>query len=336
MRIGVIGAGAVGSLLAGRLTLAGHEVQVISRGVQRDTLAAHGISMRGGYGEAIARLQVVDRLADVELCLVCTKAHDVAEALSAYAGDLAPGTPVVLAQNGVEAFRIASQYLPTEQLFGLITLIAVNFTEPGVITVTNPQPTFIGRGHGPADDDSPAIAAIINQAVPTEAIDNFEGALWTKLVLNMVNALPAITGMPVQQVVQHRFLLKAMTASMREAAQVGLAAKIPFAKLHALDETVVLRLARQPLWLSKRIPLGIARGMGPVPNLASMLQSIRRGQPTEIEFLNGAIVRTAEGLGLDAPINRALTALVHEVEASGAHLNPTQVARALSRHGVRL
>lgn len=334
MRIGVIGAGALGSLFAARLQLAGHQVQVITRGVQRDTIAAHGITVRGGYGEATARVEVVDRLSDVGLVLVCTKAHDTAEALSAYAPELA-GVPVVMVQNGVEGVAIAERFLVRSNVFGMISLIAANFTEPGVVTVTNPQPSFIGRGHGPADLESIRFAQLLNAAVPTTAVDDFEGALWTKLVLNMINALPAVTGMPVQAVVADRRLRRLLTASMREAARVGLAAGIPFAKLHGLDETVIVRLARWPLWRSQRIPIEIARGMGPIPNLASTLQSIRRGRPTEIEFLNGAIVRTAEALGLDAPINRAITTLVHEVEATGVHLDAQQTLAAVRAHGAR-
>ena len=335
MQIGVIGAGALGSLLAARLTRAGHEVQVVARGQQRDTIAAHGIEVRGGFGDDRVAVRVVDHLEAVELCLVCTKAHDAAAALESHAGEL-PSIPVVMMQNGIDATTIARNYLAKGQIFGGISLIAANFTEAGVVTVTNPQPTFIGRGSGPADQPSREIAALLNDAVPTTAIDEFEGALWTKLILNMINAIPAITGQPVQEAVTDPFLLKVLTASMREAARVGLAAKVSFAKLHQLDATLVTQLAQRPLWRAKQIPLRMARGMGPVPNLASTLQSIRRGRPTEIDYLNGAIVRTAEGIGMDAPINRALTALVHEVESGGPHLSSEQLRTALAARGVRL
>jgi 2-dehydropantoate 2-reductase len=69
----------------------------------------------------------------------------------------------------------------------------------------------------------------------------------------------------------------------------------------------------------------MARRMGATPNPGSTLQSIRRGQATEIDYLNGAVVRAAEGLGRTAPVNAALVALVHEVEASGSFLSPDEV-----------
>ncbi|MGV1033674.1 MAG: ketopantoate reductase family protein [Microbacteriaceae bacterium] len=334
MRIGILGAGALGSLFAARLKFAGHQVQVVARGEQREIIAEKGIQLHGGYGEIVAKVNVVDAFSDVDVVFVCTKAHDTDEAMRDHRDEL-QGIPVVLVQNGVEGLAIASQYVQPERVFGAITLIAANFTDPGVVRVTNPQPTFIGRNRGPADAESYELAALLNSAVPTTAIDEFEGALWTKLVLNMVNAIPAITGWSVQRVVEDPFSLHLMAASMREAARVGLAARVQFAELEGLDATVILKLARWPLWRSKRIPRDIGRGMGPVPNLASTLQSIRRGRTTEIEFLNGAIVRTAESLGMDAPINRAITELVHQVEITGRHLWGIMLETALRDRGVR-
>lgn len=335
MRIGVIGAGALGSVLAAKLQLAGHEVEVITRGTHRDTIAAHGIRLRGGFGDADVSVRVVDQLTAPELCLLCVKAHDTAEALSSYAAGIG-AAPTVLVQNGVDGLSIARNWLEPRQIFGAISMVAANFTEPGLVTVTNPQPTFVGRGSGPADQASRDIAAVLNTAIPTSAVDEFEGALWTKLIFNMLNALPALTGMSVQEVAARRGLLTVLAASMREAAQVGLAAQIPFAHLPGLDETIVQDLARWPLWRTRRLLRAVARGMGPVPNMASMLQSIRRGRPTEIEFLNGAVVRMAEQLHRDAPVNRTLIGLVHEVESSGAHLTEQELLHALRERGVRL
>jgi 2-dehydropantoate 2-reductase len=75
----------------------------------------------------------------------------------------------------------------------------------------------------------------------------------------------------------------------------------------------------------------MARRMGPVPNPGSTLQSIRRGVPTEIDALNGAVVRVAGEHGRDAPISAALTALVHEVERTGTFLTPAEVVRRVPR-----
>ncbi|MFM6973796.1 MAG: ketopantoate reductase family protein [Agromyces sp.] len=335
MRIGVIGAGALGGLLAARLQLAGHDVQVITRGTQRDTIAAHGITLRGGYGEATVRVSVVDSFDAIDLCLVCVKVHDTAEALSEY-GPSIGAAPTVLVQNGIDGQRIAQQYLNPDQLFGAVCLVAANYTEDGLVTVTNPQQTLVGRGSGAADSESVRIASILNEAIPTQAVDGFTGVMWTKLIFNMQNALPAITGLSVQDVAKDRYLRTLLAAAMREAARIGIALHVPFGPLPGLDAHIIRTIARSPLWRTRRMVAASARQMGPHPNLASMLQSIRRGRHTEIEFLNGAVVRAAESIGLDAPLNRALTALVHDLEATGQHLTSRELRIALREHGVRV
>jgi 2-dehydropantoate 2-reductase len=80
-----------------------------------------------------------------------------------------------------------------------------------------------------------------------------------------------------------------------------------------------------PLAIGQVLPWLMRVRTGSVPNLGSTQQSVRRGQPTEVDFLNGAVVREASALGLSAPVNAALTALVHEVEATGSHLPAARV-----------
>jgi 2-dehydropantoate 2-reductase len=84
-----------------------------------------------------------------------------------------------------------------------------------------------------------------------------------------------------------------------------------------------------PLALGAQFPRLLARRMGTVPNPGSTLQSIRRGQLTEIDFLNGAVVQEAATHGLTAPVNAAIVELVHEVERTGAFLSPAEVARRI-------
>ena len=91
-----------------------------------------------------------------------------------------------------------------------------------------------------------------------------------------------------------------------------------------------LRLfARLPLSIAQLLPWFMRIRMGNVPNLGSTQQSVRRGQLTEIDFLNGAVVREADAAGLAAPVNRALTDLVHEVEDAAAHLPAERVLAVL-------
>jgi 2-dehydropantoate 2-reductase len=121
-----------------------------------------------------------------------------------------------------------------------------------------------------------------------------------------------------------------MTASMREQVRIGLASKVRFEKLQGLGPAGLRLFSALPLWLGQVLPLAMRARIGSTPNPGSTLQSIRRGQRTEIDYLNGSVVRAAERIGREAPVNAMLVNLVHEVEASGTFLTPEEVIARFS------
>ena len=166
--------------------------------------------------------------------------------------------------------------------------------------------------------------------MPAHAIDNFTGAQWTKLIVNQINALPAITGLSAQEVIGDRRLRPILTASLQEATRVGYARGVRFGSLQGLGRPHPARRRHEHrAGRRRRVPLLMKRRMGATPNPGSTLQSIRRGQLTEIDYLNGAVVDEARAAGIEAPVNAAITALVHEVERAGAFLTPAEVAERM-------
>lgn len=325
MKIAVIGTGALGGTFATLLVRAGHDVTVTTRGAGLTAIRADGIRLSGGFGEAHAHPTALERLVDTpELTLVCTKAQDAAAAIAENASVL-DGSPVIVVQNGLDGVTTAARLLPRSECFGALSIIAANYTAPGRVTITTPAPTYLGRGSGPADTRTAGWRDVLAEAVPTKVIDNFVGAQWTKLVVNMLNSLPAITGLSVQEVVDHAGLRRVMTASMRETVRVGMKRGVRFGALQGLGDARLRLFSRLPVSLGQVLPLMMRARMGDVPNQGSTLQSLKRGQRTEIDFLNGVVVREAGLADLAAPVNALLTALVHEVEASGAALSPAGV-----------
>lgn len=330
MRIAVIGAGALGGTFTALLTQAGHDVTVTARGAGLAAIQADGIRLSGGFGTVHARPTALERLAESpELTLVCTKAQD-AEAAIADNAAFIDGGAVIVVQNGLDGVKTAGRLLPHSECFGALSIIAANYTEPGRVRVTTAAPTYLGRGSGPVDAATRRWQAVLNEAVPTVAQPDFVGAQWTKLVVNMLNALPAITGLSVQAVVDDAQLRRVMTESMREAVQVGVGRGVRFGAFQALGDAQLRAFRHLPLALGQILPLQMRRRMGSVPNLGSTLQSVTRGQLTEIDFLNGAVVREGRIAGVPTPVNELLTALVHEVEESGNFLTPAAV---LNRYG---
>jgi 2-dehydropantoate 2-reductase len=300
-------------------------VEVTARGVGLEAIRADGIRLSGGYGDVHARVAAVEALTvRPELVLLCTKAQDAPMALGRHA-ELIDGVPVVVVQNGLDGVQTAERFLPHSTCVGVLSIIAANYPEPGRVRVTTTAASYLGRGDGPADDESRRIAAILSEAVPVIAIDNFRGAQWTKLVVNMLNAVPAIVGRSVQEVLHDRRLRRVVAASMRETVRVGMARGIRFGSLQGLSNARLRLFARVPVALGQVLPWMMGVRMGKVPNLGSTQQSVRRGQPTEVDHLNGAVVREAVLAELDAPVNEALTVLVHEVERIGEFLPEQRV-----------
>ena len=339
MRIGIIGAGALGGTFAALLARAGHDVEVTARGAGLAAIREDGIRLSGGFGEAHVHPAAAERLTvRPDLVLVCTKAQDAAAALVSN-GATIDGVPVVVVQNGLDGVATAERVLPRSSCMGMLSIIAANYTEPGAVRVTTTAASYLGRpatgrpgkdgAHGDPDEEVRRIAAMLSEAVPVVPIANFRGAQWTKLVVNMLNAVPAIVGRSVQDVVDDRRLRRVVAASMRETVRVGVARGIRFGSLQGLGDRRLRLFARLPLQLGQVLPWSMRVRMGNVPNLGSTQQSLRRGQLTEIDFLNGAVVREAGLAGLTAPVNRALTELVHEVERTGAHLPADRVVAVL-------
>lgn len=322
MRIAVLGAGAIGGVLAALLSRAGDDVVVTARGEHGAAIARDGLELSGGWGSFVARVPVVDRVdPPVDLIVLATKAHDSASALRAVDG--CDGTPVVVVQNGLGGADAVRDALPHSPVAIGLALFAASLLAPGHVSVTGPAPLTLA-----GDDAAIAIALpALRAALPAEVTvtDDVRGAQWTKLLVNQVNALPAITGLSVQQVVAHDGLRRILARGMVETAVVGRALGVRWAQVGSVGAAEVDELLAGDLRAAEALPRALAERMGDVPNPASTLQSIRRGRSTEIDALNGAVADAAAGLRIPAPVNAAMVALVHEVERTGEFLPPTEV-----------
>ncbi|TAM67641.1 MAG: 2-dehydropantoate 2-reductase [Microbacteriaceae bacterium] len=331
MRIGVIGAGAIGGTIAALLDRAGHDVEVTARGAGLDAIRSGGLLLTGRWGEHRASIAANETLGAIpELAFVCTKAQDAAVAIDANASPLA-GIPVVIVQNGLEGLETAAARLPDSTCIGALALYAANYTRPGRVSVTATGNTYLGAGSAEPTAAIREAAAVLDTAMPTRAAANFVGCQWTKLIINEVNAMPAITGRSVQQTIADRRLCRIITAAMREAVRLGMGTGIRFGSLQGLNNAMLRTFARLPLPIGRALPTLMARRMGATPNLGSTLQSLKRGQATEIDYLSGAVVAAAAAHGRQAPVNAALVALVHEVERIGRFASVDDVVAAVGR-----
>lgn len=331
MRVTVIGAGAVGGVLAALLDRAGHDVAVVARGEHAAAIAADGLHVSGGWGEwragvTLATAGSADAAEAVDLLVLATKAHDSADALAAWAGY--DGTPVLVMQNGLGGEQAVREALPASAVAVGLALFAVSLAGPGRITVTGPN----GLTLGGEPDAVSIVEPLLRGALPADVLlaADIRGAQFTKLLVNQVNALPAVTGLSVQQTIADDGLRRVLARGMVETVAVGDAEGVSWGPIGGVNADTVARIRERGRVAADELAMRLAAGMGDVPNPASMLQSIRRGRVTEVDQINGAVVALGRAHGVPTPVNAALVELVHAVERSGAHLSPTEALARLA------
>ncbi len=331
-RIAVIGAGAVGSALGALLHRAGHKVVVIARPVHIAAIRQEGLRVDGDMGNFIALVEATETLNfRPDLALLTVKTQDVCAAVKANQTFL-NDVPVVTFQNGIRSDDLVASILPPEQIFSTVVLMHVTYLLPGNVTVVYQGKLILGRPFGPRDDKLADVAHILSQAVPTSITDNVQGAHWLKLIVNLNNALPAITNCTMSQVYANAFLRNLAVGLMREGLRVIDRANI---RLESLPE-VSVGLTRLINWM----PSGIAGHIAAAkvrqlttawPLWGSTLQSIQRGRPTEIDYLNGEIVELGKRYGEATPLNSKMVELVHHVERSGQFLTVEEIRQAFAK-----
>lgn len=317
MRIAVIGAGAIGSVLGGLLSKQGHEVTLVARREQVAAIRAHGLRMDGCLGPLEIPISAATGLeSEPDLALLSVKTQDVTAALSEHRGHL-DGVPLVTLQNGVRSDGLAAAALPRNEIVSAVVMVTATYLEPGRVTLVERGHLVVGRPNGPRDALTDRVAAVLDPAVPTRVSDNVAGAHWLKLLMNLNNALPALTGRSLQDLSEDPFLRRLAIRLMREGLRVVDRAGIALERLGPVSPGRVRFLTRLPTaWASRGFARQV-RGMGgPWPILGSTLQSLRRGRATEIDFLNGEIVSLGRDVRVPTPLNSRVAELVHEVERS--------------------
>jgi len=333
-RIAIIGAGAIGSALGALLSRAGHDVTLIGRAAQVDAIRRDGLRVDGALGSFTLPIAAAPALEfRPELAFLTVKTQDALAAVQANAG-LLEGVTLVTFQNGVRSDALLATAVPPQQLISAVVNIHANFLAPGAVTLIYPGPLLIGRPFAPNDEEVANLAALLRDAVPTKVSANIHGAHWLKLIVNLNNAFPALSDTTFHQIyadpVLRRLAVKTMLEGLRVAQRAGI-------RLQSLPDTpaaLIHLVAWLPLRLAAAVAAAKARRMeARWPLLGSTLQSLKRKRPTEIDYLNGEVVRLGRELGVATPLNAALVEMVHQLEQSGRFRTLQSMGSALSAAG---
>jgi 2-dehydropantoate 2-reductase len=306
--VAVVGAGALGCLFGGMLARAGAAVTLIGRATHVAAIRRDGLVFESGGRRQVIPLAATEDMIAVRgagLVLFCVKSTDTDPAARAMAPYLSAPAVVLSLQNGVDNVERIRAVIDREVLPGLV-YTAAEMAAPGHVRHTGGGSVVIGqlaagrRPDGAAPALLDAIASLFaDTGIAVRISDEVEVELWTKLVMNCAyNAISALGGARYGEMVALADIRTVMSDAVREVAAVAAAKGV------RLPQNIV------------EVALELADGM-PV-TLSSTAQDIRRGRHTEIDHLNGYVVRAGEALGIATPVNRTLNALMKLLESRSA------------------
>ncbi len=312
-RVCIAGAGAIGTTLATRLAVAGHDVSVVARGATRAAIEADGLTLTDREGTHHARVAAgsADELGPQDAVLICAKATDHATLARAVLPVVGEGTLVVPVVNGipwwyfegvpgrhagsaVEAVdpggRLKAE-MPLDRIIGAVTYVTAERLGPGVARSTNPLRMVVGEIDHTVTDRVEALAAVLRSAgIATEVSARIRDPLWTKVIGNITsNPLSVLTGATLREIYTDPTL-------SHVARQL-------------LDEALVTAAAHGArMDLDPDAFLAMGASMGDIRT--SMLQDYDKGLPLELAAIGDAVAELAELKGLAMPRTRTILDLV--------------------------
>jgi 2-dehydropantoate 2-reductase len=301
MRVAIVGCGAVGSLFAASLgTLDGVEVWAYDPWVEHvDAINDHGLRLSGA-GDVVGRVRATADPAELpasDFGIVATKSMHTSAAVEATAHAFEHGS-VCSVQNGAGNEELVAEHV--REVIRGTTFPAGHLIEPGHVGWDTKGDTHIGPFEpqpAPMEKVRELADACTRAGMPTQALEDARGAQWRKLIFNAAsNPIGALTGFTHGRIAEFPLTRELAWAVMREGRAVSDAQSI---SLDMSPEELFAHAARKD----------VAYGHKP-----SMLQDVEAGRETEVDFLNGAIVAFGQRYGVDAPLNRALTALIKGAE----------------------
>ena len=288
----MIGPGAVGCLLAARLHAAGVAVALLDKDRDRAALLCRdGLTLVEADARRPVRVPVTAdpaALAPPAFLCFCVKAFDTAGAVARSRSLVGPRTCLVSVQNGLGNVETLAGAAPRSRVLCVSTALGAFMDRPGEVHATGAGPTAVASLDGAGRPSADRLVGLLRGAgLEAELRDDAPAMLWAKLIVNAgVNPVTALAGVPNGGILDDAGLRARAVAAAAEAAAVARAAGVAVdADPAALVEDVCRRTR---------------------DNRSSMLQDVCRGRPTEIEFINGVVVREGARLGVPTPVNAEL------------------------------
>jgi 2-dehydropantoate 2-reductase len=345
-RIAVVGTGAVGGYAGAHMAQAGEDVTFLDPWPDHvERMRSHGLRISHITGEEfttpVRALHLTDaqhlaKEAPIDIAFVCMKSYDTAWAAKLISQYLAPNGFVVSLQNCMNEEAIAGVVGWGKVLGCIASSITVDLCEPGHVRRAagksrgKGHTVFrVGEVHGRITDRARAVQKLVDYADESLITSNLWGERWSKLVTNVMgNGISACTGMITRDTLTNDAIRRFGARLGSEAIRVGQALGYELEEIHHLDPEVIARTGEGDAEAAHTYDehrLAEAAKPGGGAHRPSMGQDMVKGRRTEIEFLNGFVVRKGDEVGLPTPANAALTDIVKRVERGELKPDPKHI-----------
>lgn len=303
MKIAIVGPGAVGLLFGAFLAKAKEDVYIIDHNAKRAAkISKEGVKIEGISGSHRVSPRITSEPKGVgvaDLVVICVKSYDTEEALRFIKPLIGANTQVMTLQNGVGNIQILEEELGEERVIGGITNQGVNVVEWGHIIHAGRGDTVIGKKDKKVLGPIREVSRMLTKAgFPTKVSKDINSVVWSKLIINVgINALTAITRLNNGRLLEFDGTRSIMRRSVSEAVKIAKRKRIKL-------------LYDDPIQKCELVCKATAR------NVSSMLQDVLKKKRTEIDFINGAIVRQGSNYNIPTPTNEILAGQIRTIEAS--------------------
>jgi 2-dehydropantoate 2-reductase len=305
--IAVVGAGAVGSFYGAMLARAGHKVTLIGRPAHVQATKRDGLKLDLATSSATEIVQIgasteLSSLQSADLVLFCVKSTDSASVARQMAPHLAPHALIMSLQNGVENAALIAQQVP-HAVIPCVVYVAAEMPAPGCVKHHGRGELVMGtmqasRLKDPQKTLQDIVALLGSAQVPVQISQNVMAELWSKLMINCAfNAISGLAQIQYEKLASLESVRATQTALVKEVIAVALADGIHLSESAALEAVAKIS-----------VTMGSQK--------SSTAQDMARSKPSEIDHLNGFIVRRGQALGVPTPVNQAMFSLVKLVESA--------------------
>ncbi|MCK5581783.1 MAG: 2-dehydropantoate 2-reductase [Candidatus Omnitrophica bacterium] len=317
MKIAIVGGGAIGSLVAANLVKSGQDVLLVGRPDHVEVIRRNGLLVRSAEGEQVVEINVATKLDQKhDLVIFAVKTQDLEEAYQdncQYLEDCL----VMTIQNGVQADNMLRTHFTSENMISSIVMFGATYVNPGEVIFNFPGDWVVGKPYSANDQKLKDVVEILNKAFSVTVVDNIMGMKWLKLFVNFNNCIPALIGKSMQETFADLDFCKLSVMLLKEGVGFVQKAEVSLVSLPNFPAERILGLASMPTEKGAGIIHDTLTRLSEEPLYGSILQSIKRGKPSEIDFINGEVTYIAQSMRESAPLNRRVVDLVHQVEQEG-------------------